>query len=388
LTEERLSLVCQALEDPVAQAELILRGAFLARATFSGQQKLLEIVGRAPGDVIGATLSLTKPSSTRGAVLRFRNRVIVCVGGRPANLEELCREECGGTISLYSMDEKELAKILGRVRADVFKILEEWAETAAPLVRGEEIGARAPEPPRPLAAQQPAPSRPAEVPAPQAVPRPAPPRPEERAVTPPRPRSITEVPLNDLASTVRELIGKNLGVDTDPNVSVQHKVVRIKVPPLGIGLRIVASAVAEIFELFNDIDRVEVEFRKASLFRRQRETLTQKDAGIYKLLAQASRLATNRGFKVIDGSASLGRGEQVVLRLHVGVEVKASSDEYMSRLVLLSKAPRDEIRRLAEDLARTVKRGWRGSVRVLVDVSAIQPDGSITPPLLTEEAQS
>ena len=68
--------------------------------------------------------------------------------------------------------------------------------------------------------------------------------------------------------------------------------------------------------------------------------------------------------------------------------MKASSDEYMSRLVLLSKAPRDEIRRLAEDLARTVKRGWRGSVRVLVDVSAIQPDGSITPPLLTEEAQS
>ena len=405
MAEEQLNLVCEALEDPVVQAEVILKAAFLERVRFSSPRDLEASLERAArtGEAIYASLSLSKPSSTRGVALRLGKALLVCVGGSPTELEELCGGGCEGTAAIYSVGREELAKILERSRPEAPKALE--AIAAAPPRRR---GAAAPTAPP----SRPSTPRPVQVTvqrrveevaeeveraAPQAARveavevRPAPAAEEARRAAPPPPRRmrISEVPLSQVVEVVKDAVRRSLGVELELDVAVSRRALTVRVPRnTPIGLRVVASALADVFALFEDVERVFVETRGGGFLRRRRESLTRDRAEAYRVLSRVAKVAMERGYRVVDGSVRVGRNNALDVSLHIGVEVQGLDEEYVSRFVLLSRISRDEMRRFAEELARKALEAWKGPVRVSLSVSAVLRDGTVTSPLFVEEGRA
>ena len=380
MAEEQLNLVCEALEDPVVQAEVILKAAFLERVRFSSPRDLEASLERAArtGEAIYASLSLSKPSSARGVALRLGKALLVCVGGSPTELEELCGGGCEGTAAIYSVGREELAKILERSRPEAPKAFE--AIAAAPPRRR---GAAAPTAPP----SRPSTPRPVQVTVHRRVEEVA----EEarRAAPLPRRMRISEVPLSQVVEVVKDAVRRSLGVELELDVAVSRRVLTVRVPQgTPVGLRVLASALADVFTLFEDVEKVLVETRGGGFLRRRRESLTRDLAETYRVLSRVAKVAMERGYRVVDGSVRVGRNNVLDVSLHIGVEIQGLDEEYVSRFILLSRISRDEMRRFAEELARKALEAWKGPVRVSLSVSAVLRDGTVTSPLFVEEGRA
>ena len=294
MAEEQLNLVCEALEDPVVQAEVILKAAFLERVRFSSPRDLEASLERAArtGEAIYASLSLSKPSSARGVALRLGKALLVCVGGSPTELEELCGGGCEGTAAIYSVGREELAKILERSRPEAPKALKAIA-AAPPRRRG--VAAPTAPPSRPST------PRPVQVTVQRRVEEVAE---EARRAAPPPPRRmrISEVPLSQVVEVVKDAVRRSLGVELELDVAVSRRVLTVRVPQgTPVGLRVLASALADVFTLFEDVEKVLVETRGGGFLRRRRESLTRDLAETYRVLSRVAKVAMERGYRVVDG---------------------------------------------------------------------------------------